>query len=103
MMLRFLIWTFLILYGLAGLYLLVHGNPTKGTAGYRNIQTRAWSFAAYTFFITIIFIPGVFLCIIMSMDNVEINYDALAQPILSYIGTLALGSFVGIVNHLITD
>ena len=101
--LKFLIWTFLIIYGLAGLYLLFHGNPSKGTPGYRNIHAKAWSFAAYTFFIAVILIPGLFLFVILSMSNAEVDYDALAPAMLWYIGILGLGSFIGIVNQFIAN
>ena len=100
---KFLIWTILVLYGMAGLYLLVNGNPSKGTPGYRGLHDRAWEFAVYAFFITIILVPAGFIIIILNMSSEAISNSILGPVIAWYIFILGLGSIVGIINHIIAD
>jgi hypothetical protein len=103
LIMKLLIWTILVLYGLAGLYLLINGNPDKGTPQYESIHDKAWEFAVYAFFITIILVPGSLILAVIMLDSNAINYDFVAPAIAWYVILLALGCIVGVINHLIAD
>lgn len=96
-LMKILVWTLIIFYGLVGLWYLLNGNPKRTYEA----ESNAYGFAVQAFFYAVIVFPIVFFTALAVVDN-EMILSTVVPPVLGiYLFGMFLSTFFGLANLIL--
>jgi cell division protein FtsW (lipid II flippase) len=96
-LMKLLIWTLVIFYGLVGLWYLLHGNPKKSD----EVEGNAYGFAVQAFFYTVIVFPIICIFLVVQVESVYFQKEVLPYIFIIYFFPLVFAVFFGFINLLL--
>lgn len=93
-LMKLLIWTLLVFYGLVGLWYLIHGNPKRTD----DVESNACGFAVQAFFYTVIVFPIIYIFLVVQVESVHFQKEVLPYIFIIYFLALVFAVFFGLIN-----